>query len=150
MPTIEIKLTVPEGTTLHVAGLDAPGLSVATSLENPVERYFNEYLSNNGRKVFGAAACIEDFRGRPGFTLEDLAQNLSVDYETIKSWHRTTGRAAKRWRNETGAQEPIHFEPKGYGTEYASGAGERTVYRLPPGVAEVIRDLPRFRPNSDD
>ncbi len=145
MPTLEIKLTVPDGTTVQVAGLGGLGVSVAESLENPVERYFNDYLSNNGRKVFGAAARIEDFRGKPGFTLEDLAANLSVDYETVKSWHRTTGRAAKRWRNETGTQEPIRFDWIDY-KEFDDGAGERTAYRLPQNVAEIIQPLPVFQP----
>lgn len=149
MPTVEIKLTVPEGTIVQVTGLDAPRLNVTTTVEDPVERYFNEYLSNNGRKVFGAAARIEDFRGKPGFTLEDLAQNLSVDYDTIKSWHRTTGRAAKRWRNDTGTQEPIRFDWIDY-KELVPGGGQRTVYRLPPEVAGVIRDLPIFQPKSED
>lgn len=39
--------------------------------------------------VRGAAARIEDFQGPPGFTFEDPASNLSVTYETVKSWHRT-------------------------------------------------------------
>lgn len=145
MPTLEIKLTVPEGTTVRVSGLDAPGVASSSEFDDPVERYFNEYLSNNGRKVFGAAARIEDFRGKPGFTLEDLAQNLSVDYDTIKSWHRTTGRAAKRWRGDTGTQEPIRFDWIDY-KEVVPGGGERTVYQLPAEVAEVIQHLPIFQP----
>jgi hypothetical protein len=144
MPTLEIKLTVPEGTTVRVSGMDAPEVTVTTSLDDPVERYFNDYLSNNGRKVYGAAARIEDFRGRPGFTFEDLARNLRVDYETVKSWHRTAGRAAKRWRKETGTQEPIRFDWIEY-KEFDAGAGERTAYRLPQDVAEIIRTLPTFR-----
>jgi len=149
MPTLEIRLTVPEGTAVQVVGLGSEGIEVATALENPVERYFDDYLSNNGRKVFSAAALIEDFRGRPGFTLEDLARNLSVDYDTVKSWHRTTGRAAKRWRADTGSQEPIRFDWIGYG-EVQPGGGERTTYRLPQDVAAIIKNLPRFQPEPEE
>jgi len=149
MPTLEIRLIVPEGTAVQVVGLGSEGIEVAAPIENPVERYFNDYLSNNGRKVFSAAARIEDFRGRPGFTLEDLAGNLSVDYDTVKSWHRTTGRAAKRWRADTGTQEPIRFDWIDYG-EVQPGGGERTTYRLPQDVATIIKDLPRFQPEHGD
>lgn len=145
MPTLEIRLTVPEGTAVQVVGLGREGIEIAAPIENPVERYFNDYLSNNGRKVFSAAALIEDFRGRPGFTLEDLARNLSVDYDTVKSWHRTTGRAAKRWRTDTATQEPIRFDWIDYG-EVQPGGGERTTYRLPRDVATIVKDLPRFQP----
>ena len=147
MPTLEIKLTVPEGTTIQVAGLNAQNATATPSLDNPVERYFNEYLSNNGRKVFAAAARIEDFRGRPGFTLEDLAASLSVDYESVKSWHRTAGRSAKRWRKETGTQEPIRFDWIDY-KEFEPGTGERTAYRLPQDIAEIICSLPVFQPEN--
>lgn len=145
MPTLEIKLTIPEGTTIEFVGLNEVATEPPVPLEGAVERYFNHYLSNNGRKVFGAAARIEDFREKPGFTLEDLAANLSVDYESVKSWHRTSGRSAKRWRRETGTPEPIRFEWIDYG-EFAAGDGERTVYRLPEEVAGTIRHLPVFQP----
>ncbi len=149
MPTVEIKLSFPEGTNVQVTGLDAAQVSLTPSVEDPVERYFNDYLSYNGRKVFGTAARIEDFRGRPGFTLEDIAASLSVDYATVKSWHRTTGRAAKRWRRDTGTQEPIRFEWIDY-QEFDDGAGARTAYRLPNDVAGVIRDLPIVQSNPKD
>lgn len=144
MPILEIKVSIPEGTTVEINGLEAFVSSRSDSAEDAVRRYFTEYLSNNGRKVFGAAARIEDFQGRPGFTFEDLASNLSVTYETVKSWHRTSGRSAKRWRRETGAQEPIRFDWIAYG-DVAPGGGERTMYRLPEDVADVIRDLPTFQ-----
>lgn len=144
MPTLEIKLSVPEGTVIQVAGIDGPGVTVTDGLKDPVERYFNDYLSNNGRKVYAAAARVEDFRGRPGFTLEDLAGNLSVNYETVKSWHRTTGRAAKRWRKETGTEEPIRFDWIDY-QQFDLGAGARTAYRLPEDVAQTVRGLATFQ-----
>lgn len=144
MPILEIKLNLPEGTTVEISGLGEVAAPKSVSADDGIRRYFNEYLSNNGRKVFSAAARIEDFRGRPGFTFEDLAANLSVNYESVKSWHRTSGRSAKRWRRETGTQEPIRFDWIAYG-DVAPGGGERTMYRLPEQVAEVIRDLPDFK-----
>jgi hypothetical protein len=143
-PIIEIKLTVPEGTTVQISGLQESGAPAPGGAEDAIRRYFTEYLSDNGRRVFGAAARIEDFHGRPGFTFDDLAENLSVSYESVKSWHRTSGRSAKRWRRETGTEEPIRFEWKDY-EEVGPGGGERTMYRLPERVAEVIRDLPVFQ-----
>ncbi len=144
MPIIEIKLNVPEGTTVEIKGMEGLPSLAPGSADDLVRRYFTKYLSNNGRKVFGAAARIEDFQGRPGFTFEDLASNLNVTYETVKSWHRTSGRSAKRWREETGTQEPIRFDWIAYG-DVAPGGGERTMYRLPRNVADVIRDLPTFQ-----
>lgn len=144
MPILEIKLNIPAGTTVEISGLGELGSPAPDSDEDKICRYFTEYLSNNGRKVFGAAARIEDFQGRPGFTFEDLAANLSVTYETVKSWHRTSGRSAKRWRQETGTQEPIRFDWVAY-DDVAPGGGERTMYQLPEHVAGVIRDLPVFR-----
>jgi hypothetical protein len=145
MPVLEFKFTVPEGTIVRISGLD----SVETKHDetrDPVERYFTEFLSNNGRKVFSAAARIEDFHGRPGFTFEDLAENLSISYESAKSMHRTAGRSAKRWRTETGTDDPIKFVEVDYvGFEH----GERTVYRLPEAVVETIRGLPTFITDSD-
>jgi hypothetical protein len=142
--TFEIKLNLPEGTTVEIHGLEGLVSPGSDTSDDKVRRYFTEYLSNNGRKVFGAAARIEDFQGRPGFTLEDLTANLNVTYETVKSWHRTSGRSAKRWRKETGTQEPIRLDWIAY-DDVAPGGGERTMYRLPEHVADVIRDLPVFQ-----
>jgi hypothetical protein len=144
MPILEIKLTLPEGTKVEIAGLEDLASEEGNAGDEAIRHYFNEYLSNNGRKVFGAAARIEDFHGRPGFTLDDVAANLSVTYETVKSWHRTTGRSAKRWRRERGRTEPIRFEWIDYSPVDDAGA-QRTIYRLPAHVVEVIRDLPVFQ-----
>jgi len=144
MPILEIKLNLPEGTTVEISGLGELASPSPGSPEDEIRRYFTRYLSENGRKVFGAAARIEDFQGRPGFTFEDLASNLSVTYETVKSWHRTSGRSAKRWRRETDTQEPVRFDWIAY-DDVAPGGGGRTMYRLPEQVADVIRDLPVFQ-----
>lgn len=145
MPVLELKITVPEGTVVRVSGLGSTDIAPA-ELPSAVERYFTEYLSNNGRKVFGAAARIEDFQGRPGFTFDDLAENLSITYESVKSLHRTAGRSAKRWERETGTEAPIKFDVLDY---LESPEGDRTVYRLPEFVAETIRNLPTFIADGD-
>lgn len=78
MPTIELKLTVPEGTTVTISGLEsALSNSAARSPEVDIERYWRDYLSDNTRRLFRAAANIESFRG-PGYTLEEIAANLSI------------------------------------------------------------------------
>lgn len=96
-------------------------------------------LSENGRKVFGAASTIERERG-PGYTFDDIGEVLDLPYESVKSMHRSTGRTARRWRANTGTEEPIRLEPEGYGWD-DSREGNRTSYRMPVGVADVIQEL---------
>jgi hypothetical protein len=140
MPTIEIRLSVPEGTDISIVTQEA---DVQTASSEDVERYWLEYLSGNARKIYWAAARIEMERGPgPGFTLEDIASNISqttesVEYETVRSFHRTSGRTAKRWRDENGTDEPIRLIETNYGWDEDKG-GMRTAYRLPPGVAAKI------------
>jgi hypothetical protein len=140
VPTLEFKITVPEGTTVTITGLEgAMAPSSAMTQEEAVERYWRDYLSDNTRKLFRQAAAIETFSGA-GYTLEDIAQHLSLDYESVRSFAQTQGRTARRWRDETGTPEPIRLEAENYG-EAASGM--RTSYHLPQGVAETIDILAR-------
>jgi hypothetical protein len=140
VPTLEFKITVPEGTTVTIAGLEgAVATSPVMTQVEAVERYWRDYLSDNTRKLFRQAAAIETFRG-PGYTLEDIAQHLSLDYESVRSFAQTQGRTARRWRDETGTPEPIRLEAENYGE---AGSGMRTSYHLPQGVAETIDILVR-------
>jgi|GEM_PF-3089815 len=141
MPTLELTLNVPEGTKIVINGLE--GAAVApdgATAEEDIERYWREYLSDNGRKIYGAAARIETFSG-PGYTLEDIAQNLSIDYPSVRSMHRTSGRTARKWREDTGTEAPIRLLDGPYEWSDAHG-GMRTSYRLPPGVADAIEHAP--------
>jgi len=144
MPEITITISIPEGTTINVGGLEAVLADTAkSSTDEPPDhtgRYWKQYLSTNGRKVFGQAARTERFSG-PGYTLEDLADALSIDYPTIKSYHRSTGRAAKRWRRDTGLREPIRLEPVDYAPKDAEDDAWRTQYKLPDLIAEEIAEL---------
>jgi hypothetical protein len=141
MPTLEIAFTVPEGTTVEITGLDGAGTPAPhVASEEAVLRYWRA-LSNNGRKLYGAAARIEQHDG-PGYTFEDIAANLSITYESARSLHRTSGRTAKAWLRDSGETvPPIRLDDIDY-PETASGVGRRTRYELPPGVAELIVDLP--------
>jgi hypothetical protein len=140
VPTLEFKITVPEGTTVTISGLEGAVTTAASmTQEDAVERYWRDYLSDNTRKLFRQAAALEMFRGT-GYTLEDIAQHLSLDYESVRSFAQTQGRTARRWREETGIREPIRLEAENYG-EAASGM--RTSYHLPQGVAETIEVLAR-------
>lgn len=136
MPTIELTFKVPEGTSVTISGLEAA--TVEGSEVDLLERYWRA-LSDNGRKIFGAAARIENHAG-PGYTLEDIAENLSLTYESVRSMHRSTGRTAKAWRRDTGTEEPIKLEWKDYDWDESRG-GNRTTYRLPVGCAEAIKKL---------
>lgn len=141
MPTLEIKFTVPEGTKVTIVGVDGAILTDGqVAAGDVVERYWNDYLSDNARKIYGAAARLENFRG-PGYTLEDIAQSLSLDYESVRSIHRTSGRTAKVWREETGTDEPIRLIDCDYDWDEAH-EGMRTTYQLPPGVADAVEHAP--------
>jgi hypothetical protein len=96
-------------------------------------------LSDNGRSVFRAAAQIENRRG-PGYTLDDIAEVLDVSVASVRSMHRSTGRTARSWRTHTGTEAPIVLVVQSYGWDAERG-GNRTRYRLPPGVAEAIAKM---------
>jgi hypothetical protein len=141
MPTITIEITVPTGAEIVVReepDTAAEAASDRRSVED-IERYFRQYLSDNGRKLYAAAARIEEHRG-VGYTLSDIAQNLSIDYPSAQSYHRTSGRSARRWKDDTGTQAPIELVDIAY--DWVEGEqGMRTRYKLPPGVAAVIDNL---------
>jgi hypothetical protein len=139
MPTLQIALTVPEGTRIEITGFDGTGGPAASRRSTEaVLRYWRK-LSYNGRKLYGQAARLEQQQG--SFTLEDIAAHLSIDYESAQSYHRTSGRTAKAWVRDTGeAEPPIRLIWIDY-PDTESGTGRRTVYTLPPGVADLIVDL---------
>lgn len=140
MATITITITLPEGATVDVVGTPDPAkVEWRTEPHDWVGRFWTQYLSENGKKVFRQAARTEQFAG-PGYTLEELARALSIDYESLKSYHRSAGRSAKRWQNETGMPVPIRLEPIEYAWDEGA-QGNRTRYRLPSGVARSILDL---------
>jgi hypothetical protein len=137
--TLTISISVPDGTALSIAGVEGATL-ISAQTRDPVEEYWNDYLSANGRKVFGAAARFERRYG-PGYSFEDLAKNLSVDYESVKSYHRNAGRTAARWEREKGVPAPVRLDFHGdYGPQ-PGVAGWRSRYTLPLGVADKIAEL---------
>jgi hypothetical protein len=145
----EIRIIVPDGTTIKFVGPDGAEIAVVGEAEraDAVERYFRDYLSPNARKVYAAASRIELFSG-PGYTLQDIASNISQTYEsvrveTVRSQHRTSGRTAKRWREENGTEAPIRL----IGTWDQDA--QHYNYELPPGVAkrlDVIASAVGFYP----
>lgn len=138
MPTMTIALDVPEGTEIKITGVEG-GTIVAGpgGGRDPVEEYWNDYLTESGRKVYETAAKIEEVHG-PGYSFEDMAHTISVDYESIKSYHRNSGRTAVRWRREKGeAEPPIRLVHTDYGPQVGA-SGDRSRYELPPGVADKI------------
>jgi hypothetical protein len=140
MPTITIEITVPEGAQIVVREEpDTPEAGSHSRSAEDIERYFRQYLSDNGRKLYAAAARIEQHSGA-GYTLSDIAQNLSIDYPSAQSYHRTSGRSARRWKDDTGTQTPIELVDTAY--EWVEEEqGMRTRYQLPPGVAAIIANL---------
>jgi hypothetical protein len=138
-PTFTISLDVPDGTEITIAGVEDGTIIAGPPSRDPVEEYWHDYLSHNGRKVFETAARIEDVRG-PGYTFDDLAQALSIDYESVKSYHRNAGRTAGRWERDKGMPPPVRLEFNGEYAPESSGAW-RTHYKLAPGVADTILAL---------
>lgn len=140
--TITITINVPDGATVDLAGLPdeelSPEAGTVTSKEMPdgVERYWRSYLSDNGRELYGAAASLERESG-PGYTLNDVATRMGREYGSAQSIHRTTGRSARKWKDDTGTEAPIRLEWIDYSWNDAEG-GMRTTYRLPEGVAAEI------------
>lgn len=148
MPTIKITIEVPEGADVSVdhesdkpdAEL-TPTVGTVSSLRVPgsVARYWRSYLSDNGRALYGAAAAIER-RDGPGYTLEDIAVEMGKGYSSAQSIHRTTGRSARRWKNENRLDAPVRLEWIEYQWD-ESKKGMRTHYQLPSGVADEIAAL---------
>ncbi|HEV3047549.1 MAG TPA: hypothetical protein VGY13_09330 [Solirubrobacteraceae bacterium] len=138
MPTLELKITVPEGTTINIVGLeDATTLEMSTTPGDAAERYWRVYLRDNTRKLLASAARLQEDR-RDGFTLEDVAANLSMTYESVRSYKQTLGRPERRWQEDTGTRPPIQLHWNDY---HLAGGGMRTVYFLPEGMAETISTL---------
>lgn len=138
MPTITITIDVPDDVQISVDQQDDKASQGAPEAEE-VERYFRSYLSDNGRKLYRAVALLEEHRG-PGYTLSDIAASLSIDYPSAQSYHRTSGRSGRRWKEETGTEPPIQLVSISYDW-IEEEQGMRSRYRLPSGVAEVIAHL---------
>lgn len=144
MPTITIRIEVPEGAKIEIDDHGGHVVTRAPTDEPPtsaddVARYWNDYLSDNGRALYAAAATIERKDGT-GFTLDDVADRMGRAYASAQSIHRTTGRAARKWKDDTGREAPIRLEWIDY-TWDDSQHGMRTRYRLPEGVALQIGPL---------
>jgi hypothetical protein len=141
MPTITIRIDLPEGATVSIEeGPAGTAIPEAGTLETPssgdVERYWRSYLSDNGRELYRAAAAIEHESG-PGYTLNHIADRIGREYSSAQSIHRTTGRSARKWHDDTGTDAPIQLEWLDYAWSDAEG-GMRTSYQLPEGVADRI------------
>jgi hypothetical protein len=137
--TLNITITLPEGSSVEITEQSGEASGAVPSLAEAVADYWDR-LSDNGQRIFAAAARIENHAG-PGFTLDDIAENLSITYESAKSMHRTSGRTARKWREDTGTEPPVDLVDMGeYGWKKERG-GERTSYGLPEGVAEIVSEL---------
>jgi hypothetical protein len=138
MATIQITLTidVPDGSDVQV-DTEQSGTDPADSEpdEQQVAEYWTHYLSDNGRRLYRAAAQLQRHQGP--FTLSELAQAMSITYESVQSYHRTSGRSARRWREDHGQEEPIRLNDLAY-KWVADENGMRTTYEMPRGVADFI------------
>lgn len=140
MPKLIITLDLPEGTTVSLSG--EAGIVVSPeSGRDPVEEYWTDFLSPSGRKLYQGAAEVEVAQG-PGFSLEDIAKHLRVDYESVKSYHRNSGRTAARWEREKGSPAPVRLVFDGNYGPQEGATGWRSRYRLPQEVADEVLAQP--------
>lgn len=141
MPEVQIRITVPDGTSIIVTGLgDSASAAPAQQIDRlDVEDFWRYYLSDNAKRVYAAAARIQRVHG-PGYTLDDVATNLSVSYDSVRSLHRTSGRSARKWRDDKSRPAPIELIDVSYDW-VPSVNGMRTRYRLPDNVASTITEL---------
>ncbi len=140
VPTLEIKITVPEGTVVNVGGWEASwSPSPPMSVDEAAELYWREYLSENTRALFRGAALYETESFGAGYSLVDLANFLKVEYKTVRSYQQTTGRVERKWREEHSTEAPIRLRSIEYRAE--PGGQMRTIYGLPNGVAATIQRL---------
>jgi predicted flap endonuclease-1-like 5' DNA nuclease len=142
VPTITLTITVPDDATFSIDAGDVATTTTTTeapdSTPSPeeVERYWRDYLSDNGRALYAAAAAIEH-ETRGVFTLNDVAQRMEAEYSSAQSIHRTTGRSARRWNDQTGLEPPIRLDWMDYAWN-DDEQGMRTQYQLPEGIADLI------------
>lgn len=136
MPRITIHIDAPEGCEITVVQDKQQRAEAPTPDEDAVETYWRDYLSDNGRRLYGAAADFELANGI-GYTLSHIGQRMGKSYESARSYHRTSGRSARRWRDDGGGDAPIVLVDMGYSWD-PEFDGMRTSYRLPEGVAEKI------------
>jgi hypothetical protein len=62
---------------------------------------------------------------------------MGREYGSAQSIHRTTGRSARKWKDETDTEAPVRLVFVDY-TWVGSEHGMRTSYCLPEGVAGQI------------
>lgn len=136
---VKFEIELPEDASVKVESKGPVDAPTAATVRSPVERYFNDYLSDNGRWLYKTAAEVEQANGT-GYTLEDVADAMGVDYGSALSYHRTTGRTAKRWGKDTASEAPVRLIDGPYEWDDSRG-GMRTQYRLPDGVADEIAAL---------
>jgi hypothetical protein len=147
MPTMTIRIEIPEGFTVTtdmssgvLTGREPGVTNVIETDSAKVEDYYRNYLSDNGRELYRAAAEIELVSGH-GYTFDDIAEKIGRGYSATLSLYRTTGRTAKKWRKAKnqpeGTPAPIQLVDITYSRDEAKG-GWRTSYHLPDGIAEQI------------
>jgi hypothetical protein len=141
VPTITITIDIPDGSSVQFGG-SSPAASTGSSPtpNEIVDRYWNDYLSDNGRRLYAAAARAELAAEDDAFTLENVAEQMGVEYATAQSIHRTAGRGARVWREETGLEPVIRLDNEDYRYD-AAHEGMRSTYRLPEGIADQIVHL---------
>ncbi len=134
MATITIEINVPDASVVTIDSQEAQREAPAST----AVRDYWDYLSDNGRRVYTAAAkAAADWPD--GFTMADIARELDVEVPSARSMLSSTGRAARRWRREHGTEAPIALvKIRPYGWNVRAGAVCHT-YALP--AAEEINSI---------
>jgi len=132
MAQITITIDVPDTATVAVEAPEPQAPEGGSStLEDRVHDYW-EFITDNGRKLFGAMAKLEVESGE--FTFDEVAEHLGEPLEAIQAYNRNAGRGASVWKRDTGSDAPIYAIAQGL----QPGRRRARMFRLPDGVAEIV------------
>jgi hypothetical protein len=91
------------------------------------------------RGLLSSAARIEVARG-PGYTMSEIADDLSLDLDDVLRLKRSGRAVAKRWRADGRGAPRIVLEHIGFRSN-DERQGRVACYRLTPGAAEIVLDI---------
>jgi hypothetical protein len=129
----------PKGFDAEAAGAintDLDAKAASTPHPNGTALYWSDYLGDDARVLYAAAAAVERDHG-PGYPMKAVAEKMGENYESAEAIRQSTQDAGRRWFRNTGVAAPIDLIVTGYEWDHDQGAS-RPVYQLPDGAAAEI------------
>lgn len=137
---ITIRIELPEGATVSVER--SGSTEVAAPVDEDLIQQYWDFMTENSRRLFHAMAEAELDAGGP-VKFDDIAERLGVSFEEVLTYNRNAARGQRKWRDENnGAEPPIRPIAAGIAP---GGYRRKRVFRLPPGVAEVVAGIKEGR-----